>query len=704
MTQDKKKRIVILGAGPAGLSAAYGLTATPELAALHDITIYQVGWRAGGKCSTGRSGPTNRIEQNGTHYLFGSYDNCFDLAKTSYDELAAKGIDWFGPYEKAFLPRDLMVFKQFFRGKYTMWPMQLPTNPVEPGTRDGFLRGREYVGMALQTFVIAFLGAPLMRFLAPPSPLAPPRPLWIRALYALLSPLWVVLSWLIATVVLVGWRLLRGLLRLVGDDGLEGLAQIARAVRGTARWLLGPFRQRWLFANRLYAYADAQGAAVIGLVRDKVFTKGLGAIEDIEYRAWLRKHGADEETLYAPFITTWYDAVAAYEYGDPTKPNLAAGVSVNAMYRSLLTFKGHFAYQMRAEIGDSWVAPIFQCLRERGVRFRFFHRVWDLVPGDGNEIDSVEVERQVELKSGDPDSYQPFIQVAGLHCWPAAPLWDQVRPPHPPAGEDIESFYTQWRGPRHSLRRGEDFDTLILALPLDTARTYCRRLIERSEAWRAMSERLPAVETQSIRLWFKPSLRDIGWTLPTPILSAYTKPFSTWEDNGELVTVETWPPDQRPQAMATVFGALPAPPVSPPIEDHGYPARQLATAKRNAMKFLLNDIGPLWPGAATYVDPLGVDWEKLIDLQGGVGPERFQGQYVRANAGPIERYTMARADTRRWRLETGESGYTNLLLAGDWIQNHILIGCVEGAVVAGLQASRAICGSPRKISGEKTGL
>jgi hypothetical protein len=122
------------------------------------------------------------------------------------------------------------------------------------------------------------------------------------------------------------------------------------------------------------------------------------------------------------------------------------------------------------------------------------------------------------------------------------------------------------------------------------------------------------------------------------------------------------------------------------------------------MRFLRRDIGALWPGAATWADPLGVDWDKLIDLKGGVGPERFQGQYVRANAGPIERYTMARANTRQWRLETGQSGYANLLLAGDWIQNHILIGCVEGAVVAGLQASRAICGSPKTISGENTGL
>ena len=180
-------------------------------------------------------------------------------------------------------------------------------------------------------------------------------------------------------------------------------------------------------------------------------------------------NGAADVTLYAPFVTTWYDAVAAYEFGDPLKPNLSAGVSVMSIIKAVCSYKGHFAYQMRAEIGDSFVAPLYQCLRERGVNFRFFHRVWDVMPGAGNEIDEVIVERQVDLKSGDPGSYQPFIEVAGLHAWPAAPLWDQVKEPLPPPTEDIESYYTTWRGPTFSLRKGVDFDTLILALPLDTS-------------------------------------------------------------------------------------------------------------------------------------------------------------------------------------------------------------------------------------------
>ncbi|MDH3297136.1 MAG: NAD(P)-binding protein, partial [Gemmatimonadota bacterium] len=159
-----KQKIAILGGGPAGLTAAFGLTSTQELRDRYDITIYQVGWRAGGKCSSGREGPTNRIEQNGTHYLFGCYDNGFRMLRTVYEELRLAGVTDFGTYEEAFLPRDLLVLKQFFRGNWKTWPIQLPTNRVEPGTHPGLLSGADYVSMVVQ-FVFALI-LPRRLFLA----------------------------------------------------------------------------------------------------------------------------------------------------------------------------------------------------------------------------------------------------------------------------------------------------------------------------------------------------------------------------------------------------------------------------------------------------------------------------------------------------------------------------------------------------------
>jgi uncharacterized protein with NAD-binding domain and iron-sulfur cluster len=50
------------------------------------------------------------------------------------------------------------------------------------------------------------------------------------------------------------------------------------------------------------------------------------------------------------------------------------------------------------------------------------------------------------------------------------------------------------------------------------------------------------------------------------------------------------------------------------------------------------------------------------------------------------------ADTGRFRLRTDGSGFPNLILAGDWIDNGINIGCIEGTAISGRQAARAISG------------
>ena len=44
-----RTRVAVLGGGVGGITAAFELTATPELRERFDVTIYQLGWRIGGK-------------------------------------------------------------------------------------------------------------------------------------------------------------------------------------------------------------------------------------------------------------------------------------------------------------------------------------------------------------------------------------------------------------------------------------------------------------------------------------------------------------------------------------------------------------------------------------------------------------------------------------------------------------------------------
>ena len=99
-----KQKITIIGGGIGGLTAAYELT-DPKLQNKYDITLYQMGWRLGGKCATGRNQDRNmRIEEHGIHAFAGSYYNGLTMMKYVYEELGK--VDGLLPnFETAFVKK-----------------------------------------------------------------------------------------------------------------------------------------------------------------------------------------------------------------------------------------------------------------------------------------------------------------------------------------------------------------------------------------------------------------------------------------------------------------------------------------------------------------------------------------------------------------------------------------------------------------------
>jgi len=140
--------------------------------------------------------------------------------------------------------------------------------------------------------------------------------------------------------------------------------------------------------------------------------------------------------------------------------------------------------------------------------------------------------------------------------------------------------------------------------------------------------------------------------------------------------------------------ALPEGP-EPPQSDAGFPARAASQAKANALELLGGRIGALWPAASR-----GFPWQWLVDPEGASGPARFDRQYWRANVDPSERYVLSVAGSSASRLASDGSGLPNLFLAGDWLKTGLDSGCVEAAVMGGMQASRAISGFPETIPGD----
>jgi uncharacterized protein with NAD-binding domain and iron-sulfur cluster len=694
-----KTKVAILGGGPAGLTAAFALSATPELRAKYAVTIYQSGWRVGGKCGQGRKGPANRIEINGTHYLFGAYDAAFRIASQVFEELEATGDTRFGTYESQFLSCSTVAIKEFFNGNWDTWTLELPGSGKPPGARTASrapLTLRSTIdGVTSSLIDLASTGS-AGSLLGTQSGAASDAPHWWERLGELIGRELGTLEHYVGV----------GALHLVKTlaSKLEADIQTSQPVRDAIVWLLTHFRS-WAWsllgslskshidARRLLQLIDLGTTVMIGLIEDDVLSAGgFDRIDQYDLREWLTRWGAAETTVWSAPITTWYNAIAAYADGDIDQPNMSAGMGLRGMLRLGLTYEGAFSFQLSYEVGDSIIAPMYQVLVNRGVTFMYFHRVRDLVPSvDGTTIDTISVERQVVLKSGDPASYQPFMLLPnGRPVWPDAPLLDQLSMPATGAN-DLLSFYAPKVGEQYDLKRGTDFDVAVYALPVATTRWYCARLIDQKDAWRNMLN-LGTTETQSLRLWLFPTAEEMGWPYGQAVLSGYYQPLATWEDARQLIAAETWPADKTPGGIATLFGAFEgAPPQYPGPDDADYPAQRAVAAVENATRFCRSFVGSLWPDATHPSNPVGLDWSKLVALEEGVkGEQRLSTQSIRVNVGPVEAYTQIHKGTLQYRLRADESGYANLALAGDWIRNGYEIGSVEGAILGGEQAANAV--------------
>ena len=82
------QKIAILGGGAASCTAALALTAQPGWKERYNITIYQLGWRLGGKAASGRNkNYGQRVEEVTGHMFAGVYHNSKHLLRSVYKEL-----------------------------------------------------------------------------------------------------------------------------------------------------------------------------------------------------------------------------------------------------------------------------------------------------------------------------------------------------------------------------------------------------------------------------------------------------------------------------------------------------------------------------------------------------------------------------------------------------------------------------------------
>jgi uncharacterized protein with NAD-binding domain and iron-sulfur cluster len=351
-------------------------------------------------------------------------------------------------------------------------------------------------------------------------------------------------------------------------------------------------------------------------------------------------------------------------------------------------------------------------LRARGVRFRFFQQVTKLsVSPDGGSVAAIELQPQASVKG---DDYDPIVSVGGLRCWPSEPSWDQLVEGSElqALGANLEQVASPLGLEPVTLRAGEDFDEVVLGISVGALKDICGELCDASAPFRLMLENSFTVMTEGIQLWLTQAASALGWKYEPAIATSYVEEADTYSNMSQLLPREGWDGADGPKEIAYLCGV---------IKHDGIETQADADARvrDNALRFLGKAAGRLWPRAVGSDGGDGgggdrgggdggggdggggFDWDTLFDPAGSAGESRLDAQFLRANFQPSERYVMTRAKTVQYRLRANESGFANLKLAGDWTRNGIDGGSVEAAVTSGMQASRAICGLPAQIQGER---
>jgi flavin-dependent amine oxidoreductase len=227
----------------------------------------------------------------------------------------------------------------------------------------------------------------------------------------------------------------------------------------------------------------------------------------------------------------------------------------------------------------------------------------------------------------------------------------------------------------------------VLAIPVGALSASCGPLMKRDPKLREAVKCSATVRTQAFQLWTTRSQSKLGFRHPAHSVAAtFVEPLDTYCDMTHLLGKEDWTPGDDIQGVAYVCGVL---------DDRDETAEQATErVRQNALEYLRNDVKHLWKGAGA--DPFSA----LADPLGRTGEERFCAQYWRANIAPWERYVITPSGTVAKRMPSNGSCFANLVAAGDWTANGLNGGCVEAAVISGLQAARSLTGGSDSIVGE----
>jgi uncharacterized protein with NAD-binding domain and iron-sulfur cluster len=709
---DRPIEVAIIGGGCASVAAAFDLT-RPELKGKYHCTVYQLGWRLGGKGASGR-GPAGRIEEHGLHVWMGFYENAFRLMRECYAELGRNSetcpiTDW----QHAFVKDPYVgVADRSIDQRWMHRRSFFPTNdslPGDPLDKDNPFTVAGYLVRTAALLKTLLIGVRTEWSSAPYEPdgaendAGPESESEVSGRFDRVFELGL-LATSAGLIEAVG--LLEVIFRLFPNYPQNSVLRMLQGIAASIRLRLESVVIRDEDIRYKWEVIDLVIAIMVGIVRDGLMyhPKGFDAINHYECAEWLRMHGASERASRSSFVRGLYDVAFAYGKDGPL-PGLAAGQAIRGSLRMLFTYRGSMFWKMQAGMGDVVFAPFYEALKKRGVKFEFFHRLRNvrlaeqdaLKAGERPYVTALDFDVQARFKGG--KEYEPLVEVKGLPCWPSEPDFSQL------AGGDkkrregwqFESHWDDRKVATKTLKVIDDFDFVVLGVGVGAIPHVCKEFLKRDSRWRAMCKYVTSTETQAFQLWLRKDMKKLGWGGEQINLSAFVQPFASWADMRQLIPAEDW--DRAPGAIGYFCNAMPDDPEMD-TSDPNYPALRNGQARENAIRFLKKDIGHLWPKAVTKKGKFR--WKLLMDPEESAddaepkakGKKRFDSQFWTANTNPSDRYVLAPPGSMEYRISPLDNTYDNLTIAGDWTECGFNEGCVEAAVMSGRLAAHAIAGFP----------
>lgn len=689
MVQKSKTRVLVLGGGLGGVSAALTLTSTLALRERFDVTLVNHGWRLGGKGASGRNAlHGQRIEEHGLHIFLGFYETAFQMVRGAYTEWQKPSDYAFQTWEQAFQPLYQVTLMQEVPHRkgpcWHPWTLDLPPHPGTPGD-----------------------GQPLLRNILLPE------------LLKLLEEL-------------IGSRAdlpdaIRGLLnngKLAAIrqhlEGLNGAEPDADFIRKYLMDIQNKFQEivAPILEKKLSSFPDLPGEIIENIIEDIIWdllsaidfglalligyvcdvlpygVTNFDRINDKDFRDWLMDHGLLKPFAWSGLVRLVYDLCFSYQNGDtsggPKNARFAAGTAVEILTLMGFAYKGAPLWKMNAGMGDTVFSPAWFVLKQRGVNIRLFTRLEHLeLSEDEKWVERITLTRQVKLRDG---HYDPFVKVpygdAGqwLYCWPSEPHWDQIEDGEnlKKSGINLESVFCHASVGEETLEVGKDFDLCVLAMPPAALAKPAEALAKADPRFCKMIETLPSVPTQATQLWMRPTTPQMGWLHGPTAMTGYAEPLDSWGEMSHLLEAENWK-IAPPKSIQYLCGAVPWPTEEHPPYSCGLPTKLATEVEATTRAWLNANASVIWPLTVARI-PGHTNGKFLMEL--------VRSTYYRYNLDPSELYVQCFPGTLEARLQPRDSGFINAFLAGDWTRTWFSAGSADIAVLSGKEAAEAIARHP----------